>query len=328
MSGAPASLHPAYFGKLPSRGDFVRSSGDSQLLAPLDRWLSRTMELLSEDARWKLLYDALPPVDFAFLGARSRLAIAGHLAASRDASERRFPFMAAISLETADPLAYVSNAPALLATVWTGLGARVGEACGADDPTPLLQRLVQDRVDTAAAASLMRSSIHDFLLDERCGALEARLSAPGRQVDLRRLMLALGILLRPLSTTPGAVIARGLDLPLPADASMRNTVATLWMHLIGGFLRRSSLELQLLLAPTGGQMRMIVGFQGASAQSLASVFDARISDQHNIRIDDPAWVEAHTAADYGIAKLASYLSQPGLPLERAVATFREVFLGE
>ena len=46
------------------------------LLAPLDRWLSCTMELLCENPRWKQRYDAQPGIDFAFLGARSRLSIA------------------------------------------------------------------------------------------------------------------------------------------------------------------------------------------------------------------------------------------------------------
>lgn len=327
MRDAIASRRPAFFGKLPSRGDFVRSSGDARLLSPLDRWLSRTMELLCENARWKQFYDAQPGVDFAFLGARSRLTIAGRLMPSRDASQRRFPFIAAIGIENEDPLGFLSNAPRRLSDTWASLNGGVREACLAADATAPLEALIGCPA-TADTLPYGRSTIGDFLASESCGELEARLSTGGARVDLRRLVIALGLLLQPLATTPGAVIGRGLDLPLPAEPALRDTVATLWLHLIGGFLRRTGIELQILLGPVASHSRMVIGFQGASALSLVSVFDPHGIDPHNIRIDDPEWVEGRLGADYGLAKLSSYLSQPGLPLERAVATFREVLLGE
>ena len=54
-----------YFGKLPSRGDFVRSAQHTSLVADLDQWQSRTLERLSTDTRWKLVYDAAPDLSFA-----------------------------------------------------------------------------------------------------------------------------------------------------------------------------------------------------------------------------------------------------------------------
>ena len=61
-----AQLQLAYFGKLPSRGDFVKSPNQTQLLDTLDRWLSQAMEMLAEDPGWKTVYDAWQPVQFAF----------------------------------------------------------------------------------------------------------------------------------------------------------------------------------------------------------------------------------------------------------------------
>ncbi|WP_255213726.1 type VI secretion system-associated protein TagF, partial [Burkholderia pseudomallei] len=37
----------AYFGKIPSRGDFVKSAHNPQLLQTLDHWIARAMELLA-----------------------------------------------------------------------------------------------------------------------------------------------------------------------------------------------------------------------------------------------------------------------------------------
>lgn len=81
----------AYFGKIPSRGDFVKSAHNPQLLQTLDSWIAQAMELLADDPRWKIVYESARPMHFAFIGTRSKLAIAGHMVASHDASNRRFP---------------------------------------------------------------------------------------------------------------------------------------------------------------------------------------------------------------------------------------------
>ena len=39
-------LQLSYFGKLPSRGDFVKSANNVQLLDTLDRWLAQGLSLI------------------------------------------------------------------------------------------------------------------------------------------------------------------------------------------------------------------------------------------------------------------------------------------
>ena len=82
-----------YFGKLSTRADFIKAADNLALASLLDGWLAEVMNLLSADPRWKLNYDAMPPLDFAFVGTRSRRAVAGHLATSSDLSTRRYPFL-------------------------------------------------------------------------------------------------------------------------------------------------------------------------------------------------------------------------------------------
>jgi type VI secretion system protein ImpM len=81
-----------YFGKIPSRGDFVKACDNPALVMQLDDWLARAMDLLMADADWKARYDTVAPLHFAILGPRRRHAIAGHIVASADQSGRRFPF--------------------------------------------------------------------------------------------------------------------------------------------------------------------------------------------------------------------------------------------
>src|SRR5690606_25400719 len=73
MVVAETAFALSYFGKLPSRGDFVRTPENHQLMVMLDRWAGGGLELLATDPGWKQLYDEAPPLHFAFLGSRSKL---------------------------------------------------------------------------------------------------------------------------------------------------------------------------------------------------------------------------------------------------------------
>ena len=61
MSTVPTNANITYFGKVPSRGDFVKSGSSLPLLNSLDNWLARTMDSMSTDARWKSIYDEVEP---------------------------------------------------------------------------------------------------------------------------------------------------------------------------------------------------------------------------------------------------------------------------
>ena len=78
----PASERIGYFGKVPARADFVKLADDPAAIAMLDRWLAQVMTQLAQDARWRINYDAMPPVSFALVGPARRHAIAGHLLAT------------------------------------------------------------------------------------------------------------------------------------------------------------------------------------------------------------------------------------------------------
>src|SRR5690606_25973473 len=119
VEGAPPG---SYFGKLPSRGDFVRTPDSHQLMMLLDRWAAQGLELLAGDPGWKQSYDQAPALHFAFVGSRSRLAIGGHYLPSRDSSQRRFPFLVATRSEVAQPLDFIGSSPLAMSRLWPRLG--------------------------------------------------------------------------------------------------------------------------------------------------------------------------------------------------------------
>lgn len=316
------------FGKIPSRGDFVKGAGQHQLISVLDRWVSQTMERLSEDPNWKTVYDGAGAIDFAFVGARSRISVAGHLRPSADSSGRRFPFITAATIEREDALMF-RCAPVGLGLSFATL-ARIAEAGANGVEVPALLNDLEHLncagdFETAVQADPLGNFVRRTSLD----TLAAMLGCNGSE-SLRRTILAIGILLRPVLGQGGVSIDKDLVFPLPADERYRYPVAGLWLYLVSAFLRRTSVELQLLMERRSSSPRLVLGFNGATPAPLLAVLSPQTRADQVIALLDPEWIDdlPELSSDYGIAKLAAYLAQPAITLELAINTFREVFLGE
>lgn len=316
------------FGKVPSRGDFVKGQGQHQLITVLDRWASQGMERLSENPAWKMAYDQACAVDFAFVGARSRLSVVGHLRPSLDSSGRRFPFIAAATIERDDALVF-RCAPAGLAHSFATLAALSEAAVGGGDVSQLLSEL--DVINCAADFQMAMQSdpLGNFVRRNTLDSLAALIGATGTDA-VRRIILALGFLMRPALGQGSIAIDKEIVLPLPVDERNRNLVAGLWLYLLTAFLRRTMVELQVIIERRAEQPRLIIGFNGSSPATLVAALSPDTAAERVIALFDPEWIEDQPEIDndYGVAKLSAYLAQPHITLEQAVTTFREVFLGE
>lgn len=316
------------FGKIPSRGDFVKGAGQHQLISVLDRWVSQTMELLSEDPNWKAVYDNASALDFAFVGARSRISVAGHLRTSTDSSGRRFPFIAAATIERDDSLMF-RCAPVGLDFAYAALARIAQSGVSGAEAQALLAELdgvnCAGDFETAIQTDPLGNFVRRTSLDSLAGMLGWSSSEP-----LRRIILAIGILLRPILGQGTVAIDKDLVLPLPADERYRNPVAGLWLYMVSAFLRRTTVELQLIMERRSVTPHLILGFNGASTATLLAALSPETSADKIISLLDPEWIDdqPEISGDYGIAKLAAYLAQPAITLELAINTFREVFLGE
>lgn len=325
------ALPVSYFGKLPSRGDFVRTTDNHQLMTLLDRWAGSGVELLAQDPGWKQLYDHAPAMHFAFLGSRSRLAIGGHFLPSRDATGRRFPFLAATRLDVTQPLAFIGRSPLALARLWTGLARLSRQAVQAEDARDALRELAESKIAVNADPAVYAAPFNDFVDLQDIGSLQTLLRESGHaQLQLSWTLPALGLLLQPLLTGGVAQIDKGLALPLPRDTLYRPLVAAFWLDLLAGFTARADFELAVLVresGPLASAPQLIVGFNGADGRTLQAALDPRVATEQIIHVDDAEWVADQVPGDYALNKLVSYLERDDLTLRMARAVFGETFLG-
>jgi type VI secretion system protein ImpM len=315
-----ARMKISYFGKLPARSDFVKAAADRMLASLLDQWLADAMNQLPSNPRWRQHYDALRPLHFAIIGTRNRAAIAGHLAASRDQSERRFPFLVMSAMQVDDALSFLQASPLALAPLWELMAGSTDEAQSAHDPAAVLQRLVGAEVEVEPASCAAGHALQNFLLHTTLATLDAMLGT-----SARRLILALGLLLQPLRTSTAARLDKSLVLPLPPAQAERKLVAAFWLSLAATFLRDVDLELALFYCERAGRHTLVAGFSGASAATLQAVIDPEFAAGQQIPLDDNDWVECELANAPDAERLAACLAQPQLPLDAALRLFRETF---
>lgn len=316
----------SYFGKLPSRGDFIRNQNDHQLIALLDRWADANLQSLAQATDWKQRYDETGGIHYAFLGSRSKLAIAGHLRASHDASGRRFPFLTAVRFEVPTPLPFMACSPVALAPVWSELSRNSAAVVLADDPTAPLER-VSECAFSGNGLSGHQAGYDHFLDSQTFSSIEAVLNA-GRQSGVRagQVLAAAGLLLQPLLTSQSVSVDRYMAFPLPADPLYRPMVASFWMDAVSSFLGRADYEVAMAIRDQA-QPQLVVGFNGADREILAATIAPNLYREQIIAMDQSDWVEEQLKSDYALAKLSTYFDRPDLSLARARTVFRETFLG-
>ncbi len=315
------------FGKIPSRGDFVKSGSSLKLLTSLDNWLARAMDSMSEDARWKNLYDEVKPFHFAFLGSRSKLAIAGHFTASSDAAQRRFPFVTAGAMEISDPSTFTARSPLVLSRLWNRLSQLSAGAVTADDAAADLNAIAATSVQVDLGSKAYKANFSDFLEFQSVGSLDTQLQNAGFTGTCRQLILGLGLLLQPVMASGSNRLEKSLYLPLPLDPMYQFLAAAFWLTLINPFLQRADFELSIFIAHFQQGPALTVGFSGASSLTLEAILNPKTAQDHFISFSDAIWVEEAISADYGVTKLSSYLDQSQLSLAAAQRYFEEVFLG-
>ncbi|MBC7455505.1 MAG: type VI secretion system-associated protein TagF [Massilia sp.] len=323
MRGA-APERIGYFGKLLAHSDFVKLAPDTGLMGILDHWLAEVMIRLPENVRWKLHYDAMAPLNFAFVGPRRHHAIAGHIVASRDMAGRRFPFLMMRTLEVSDPGAFLARAPLVFESLFTFCAAMAPKAqSDADADVHLALQEIADTVLGLDATCV--PVLAGYLATGTVGALAALLG----RADVRELILALGLLLQPVMHSGAADLQKSLVLPLPELAGARAAVAAFWMELIAPFLRQADLDLVLFITEIEQRPVLVVGFCDACVAGLHAIIDPLIGRARQISFADTGWVREHLGNDIDtdVRALASYLDQPQLPLALARELFLDTFIG-
>jgi type VI secretion system protein ImpM len=323
----PANASSLYFGKIPSRGDFVKSASGTQVIALIDNWVAKGMEMLSATPGWKSGYDGTTPLDFLFLAPRKKHAISGTLIASADASNRRFPFIAATLFEVEDALAFLSASPLVLERHANYQRALTQHAAKAHDAVDTLLTLDGIALASESPMEKIADGYQRFLNRTTLAGLASTLAVDAEHATVRQMVLAIGYLLQPILVNYMQAPQKGLVIPLPRDPAESALVKALWLDLISVFLIRAEFELAIFSGFHHGMPRLIVTLNGAAPCAFHALFERQAALDYLIEVDQAAWVDEYAAQDAAMYKLSSYLEHGELSLQQLVQTFRQSFTG-
>lgn len=317
-----------YFGKISSRGDFIKSASGTKVIALIDDWVANGMEMLIAEPGWKTYYDTAEAIDFLFIGIHKKHAICGSLIPSEDAASRRFPFIAATLFEVDGALTFLPLSPLILERHTNHRRGLIHHAAKAHDATDILTMLG----DVALAAGLdsdkYRINYESFLADTTISNLTVELSIDNEQATVRQMILAIGYLLQPVLTNYTAPPQKALSLPLPRNPGKLALIKTFWLDLICSFLPRAEFEISIFSAMHRGEPRLIVTFNGVTPLIFQALFDEQAAKEMLIDIGQAVWAEEHAIQEQTTLKLSSYLEHPELSLHQLVETFRQGFTGQ
>lgn len=320
-------LHNAsslYFGKILSRGDFVKSTSGAKVIPLIDNWVARGMEMLIADPDWKNCYDNAGTLDFLFLGIGRKNAICGTLTPSADASSRRFPFIGATLFEIDDSLAFFPLSALVLEQHTEHQRALTKHAARAPDAAETLSNLGNLPLSLDYSRNELRERYQHFLRNTTVKMLAESLSPEASYISVRQMVLAIGYLLHPVLGNAVMPPQKGLAVPLPRDVVLATYVKTLWMDLVSIFLKKSEFELSVFACAHHGE-KLIITFNGATPAVFHTLFHHQTAQEHLIDVSHSAWVEDYALQDAATIKLSSYLSHPDLRLSQLVETFQQCF---
>lgn len=321
----PSSI---YFGKIHSRGDFVKSTSGTKVIALIDNWVAQGMEMLLAEPGWKNYYDIASSIDFLFITTHKKHTICGALIPSGDASSRRFPFISATLFEVDESLNFLPFSPVLLERHLSHQRALIQHAVTTHDAADVLATLsdlpMEDVVDFEKSAR----NYDQFLSGTTLGSLTEMLEPDSDQATVRQMILAIGYLLQPVLTNYTIPPQKGLAISLPRDPARLPLVKAFWLDLVCTFLPRAEFELSVFSCIHHGTPKLIMTFNGAPPEIFRALFDEQAAQQHLIDISQSSWVEEYAMQDLATLKLSSYMEHDDLFLQQLLETFRQAFSGK
>jgi type VI secretion system protein ImpM len=320
----PSSI---YFGKIQSRGDFVKSTSGTKVIALIDNWVAQGMEMLLAEPGWKNYYDIASPIDFLFISTHKKHAICGSMIPSSDASTRRFPFISATLFEVDGSLSFLPFSPILLEKHLNHQRALIRHASEVNDASEVLSSLNDLSMEQAIDLEKSIESYDQFLANTTLSTLSKLLSVDEHQATLRQMILAVGYLLQPVLTNFTIPPQKGLAIPIPRDPAHLANAKAFWLDLIATFLPNAEFELSVFSCIHHGTPKLIMTFNGAPPEIFRALFDEQAAQQSLIDIAQSAWVEDYAMQDLATLKLSSYMEHDDLLLQQLIDTFRQSFTG-
>lgn len=312
------SIPLTYFGKIPSRGDFIRARTHAYEIDAIDLWIS---EALGQSEQ---LFNQTKAIYFSRVNTLEQQAITGVLIPSHDSTQRQYPLIGFTLDYIEKPKNWLKYLPIHTENLWSHT-EQVLQSAKAQQNDVEANNILNNcslAIDTNAS-----THYYDFIskvtLDDVCQSLQQS------KAQLIEKIIATGLLFLPTYSKGFHGLNKALCWALTADKQTSIFMATFWHDLINGFYQPHEVVLHTYLYQQADKYQMTVSFGAPNSQFLAQLTTAKESSTDQwVFIDDSAWTQGYIEEDIGLSRLQKLLSEDHLYLYDVRQLFKQIFLAQ
>lgn len=319
-------MEPIYFGKFPSRGDFIKSAGNSKLIQQIDDWLSKSfMDVDDNDARAEK-YRQINELHFTLSSNLPDLGtLCGSILPSQDTSGRLFPFLYAGLVRLSNPKAFIQNLPVESETNWVAAYDVAHSVVTAEQDADALLLLKEAELSYGFDSNV---NYYEFLRVTSVMRAERLYDHVSEDYSLANSLIGLGLLFQPVVSQGFANLRKFLRFQLPVERTEAIHMATFWIDMLSSFLRNHAVNFLCVMTRQADSWHMLVSFHGLEPKLLSSVIAQAWHDEQWINMNDSAWIADYINTDAGLERLYDVLSDQTQSLFEVRNLFKEIFAGE
>ncbi|WEV49823.1 type VI secretion system-associated protein TagF [Acinetobacter sp. ESL0695] len=313
------SSTPFYYGKNPSRGDFIKSKGQNALTQTIDQWITQALDVCIKSDDFSVRYNNLAPLDFFIANPQGKNFLVANLVASEDSSGRKFPMVLGQFLEVQSPLENMLYAPYAYKQVLLNLLRENISLRKVTNSTELLEHLA----DLNTQIEVFTAHGHTDFLDEHTVYSFAKLMNM-TMAELAQMMIALGLLLQPVIQHGTGKLNKVLVIPIFND-TYKYEISAFWVGLINQFIGKQNTDVLIGVLHQESPV-LLFGFQGTDIRALSDILIQDFSTSRWVALKDTAWIEQYLDQNIGLVRLKQALCDRQMSLRQGIKMFMQIFI--
>ncbi len=286
----PAISEIAYFGKLPSRADFVRYNFSAASFHAIDDWIQSGLRFVLDAGidGFGQVYEHSGTTSFVFHPHDGSDPVVGAIRPSRDSAGRKYPFfVGALCSDRAALTRHASSTPyvfrpLLLVAAELVDGAVQGQL-SAQEVTESLRRLDPASIQSDEGVRHCEENLREVSFRAFCEYVWGEFEDPRKQAAFENL----AHLLAPFRSGDPSQLTLGLQFPLASGDWLQASIA-FWVESCRRLLARGDLEPTMFWNPdrsSGGAASMYVNFSRTPPSGFVQLFPVEHDDDTLFRID-------------------------------------------